>query len=257
MKSVPDDYYRRLQAIERDHWWRLGMTEIAAALLGPRLERGGSALDAGCGTGGLLAWLSATGRFDRLAGVDLSPEAIELAREAVPGADLRVMGLTGLPYADGAFDLVTLDDVLQHVHEDAVQPSLRELRRVLAPAGALLVRTNGGRRARRVRPDWRLYDRATLAGELEGAGFRVERLTHANMLLSLVGSARGRAPEAPTDTTCGIPSPGGGLSARVGRAILRLEARYLARPGRRLPFGHTLFALAVPQAVDPPRGPGQ
>lgn len=256
MKDVPGDYYRRLQAIERDHWWRTGMQEITAALLRGRLDGARlGVLDAGCGTGGFLAWLVERWSFERVAGVDLSDEAIALASDVLPGADLRVMGLTTLPFADGAFDLVTLNDVLQHVHEDVVLASLRELRRVLAPGGTLLVRTNGGRRARLERGDWRLYDEGSLRAELGRAGLHVDRATYANMLLSLVGSLRGCAPRAPTSSSCGVPKATGAVVTIVGRGVLGLEARFLRRPGRHLPFGHTLFAVARRSDVAGAAGP--
>ena len=57
MRGVPDDYYRRLHEVDTRHWWHLGMRSIEAVLLGDRLQRTGqSVLDAGCGTGGFLAW---------------------------------------------------------------------------------------------------------------------------------------------------------------------------------------------------------
>ena len=151
-----------------------------------------------------------------------------------------------IPFADASFDLVALNDVLQHVDERAVAASLGELRRVLKEGGALLVRTNGGRRARREREDWRLYDESLLREQLEAAGFRVERLTHANGVLSAWGAIRGKGPTAPTGTTCGIPSSPGALVNTIGSWLLGLEARYLRSPGRRLGFGHTLFAVATP-----------
>ncbi len=188
MKNVPADYYARLRAVEERHWWHTGMLEITGSLLRDRLAHGHlSLLDAGCGTGGFLAWASRTGAFDRLCGVDLSPEAVELARAAVPGAELHVAPVDAIPFGDASFDLVALNDVLQHVDERAVAASLGELRRVLKEGGALVVRTNGGRRARREREDWRLYDERLLREQLEVAGFRVERLTHANGVLSAWG----------------------------------------------------------------------
>lgn len=239
MEDVPHDYYGRLRQAEETHWWPAGMRRIAAALLAGRLS--GDLLDAGCGAGGFLAWAASEGTFGRLCGVDVSEEAIALARRAVPGADIRVAPVHELPFADGAFDVAILADVLQHVREDDVPHSLSELRRVLRPTGALLVRTNGGRSARRLRIDWRLYDRASLADELARGGFRVERLTHANLVPSLLG----REPEPPTESSCGIPTPAGALRSAVGSALLGLEARYLRAPGRSLPRGHTLFALAT------------
>jgi SAM-dependent methyltransferase len=248
VKDVRGDYYRRLHAVDTSHWWQRGMREIEAALLGERLRtRGQSLLDAGCGTGAFLAWAVSTGAFDRLCGADLSAEAIELAREVVPQADLRVAPLGRLPFEDGAFDLVALEDVLQHVDEGEVGAGLGELRRVLRRDGVLLVRTNGARRARRERPDWRVYDPDALAVELRRGGFRVLRLTYANAALSALAAVRGRVPRAPTPALDGIPAGASGAKEAAASRLLDLEARYLAKPGRRLPYGHTLVALAAPE----------
>jgi SAM-dependent methyltransferase len=242
VQDVPADYYRRLHEVDTHHWWHLGMRSIEAALLAGRM--GGSVLDAGCGTGGFLAWAAASGAFTRLCGVDISAEAIELARETVPSADLRVAPLDRIPFGDAEFDLVVSNDVLQHVPEASLDTSLKELRRVLRPGGTLLVRTNGDRHERRERHDWRAYDAGTLAADLRRAGFAVRRVTHANALLSLAAVARGVRPHAPTGTSSGIPPVEGGVKADIGRLLLELEARYLAGRTRRLPYGHTLFALA-------------
>ncbi len=238
MPNVPGDYYRRLRDAEEHHWWSDGMRAITASLLDGRLH--GVLLDAGCGAGGFLAWVREQGTFARLCGVDVSSEAVELARQAVPDAEIDVAPVHELPFADDSFDVVVLADVLQHVAERDVDSSLRELRRVLRPDGVLLVRTNGSRTGRRVRDDWRLYDARSLTDTLTRAGLRVDRLTHANMVLS----ALGREPAPPTESSCGIPAPAGRLRAAVGTGLLQAEARYLRVPGRSLPRGHTLFAVA-------------
>ena len=220
-----------------------GMREITGSLLGERLARPHqSLLDAGCGTGGFLGWASARGSFDRTCGVDVSPEAVALAREAVPGAEISVAPVDDLPFDAHAFDLVAMNDVLQHVEEADVTASIAEVLRVLRPDGALLVRTNGGRTMRRERSDWRLYDERSLRAELERGGFRILRTTYANLVLSLWGALRGKSPKAPSESTCGIPGPARSTSNAIGRAVLGQEARYLRGPGRRLPYGHTLFA---------------
>jgi SAM-dependent methyltransferase len=247
VKGVPPDYYRRLGEAERSHWFHRGMEGITAALLRDRLSRGGlDLLDAGCGAGGFLAFALGLGAFERLCGVDVSAEAIELARRNVPRVELHVAPLTAVPFEDVSFDVVTLNDVLQHVDEAEVEPSLRELRRVLRPGGTLLVRTNGGLRPSRPRSDWRLYNRAALAAELARGGFRVERTTYANVAVSLLRAARGLTPKAPTETTAGIPPPSGALARAVGSRLLALEASYLSRDGRTLPYGHTLLAVSTP-----------
>jgi SAM-dependent methyltransferase len=244
--GVPADYYRRIHRFEDEHFWYRGMRRITAAVLADELARPGlRVLDAGCGTGGFLRWLVDRASVTRAAGVDLAGDAIELARERVPEAELEVASLAAIPFTDGSFDLVVTNDVLQHVPEDEVERSLAELARVLVPGGTLLVHTNGSRRLRRERDDWRAYDTPSLGSALGTAGFRVERITYANTLLSLWGAARGRVPHAPSETTDGIPQslPSGFVTA-VGSALLGGEARWLARPSARLPYGHTLFALA-------------
>ena len=194
-----------------------------------------------------VAWQADLGGATSLAGVDLGAAAIELARRRVPEAELAVRPLIDLPFDDASFDLVLTNDVLQHVPEADVEASLAELRRVLAPGGALLLRTNGARTLRREREDWRAYDRRTLVEALRSAGLRCERVTYANTLLSLAAIVQQRTPHAPTDERHGIPTaPPSVIRAAVGRTVLRTEARWLARPGRTLPYGHTLFALAVP-----------
>jgi SAM-dependent methyltransferase len=245
--GIPADYYQRIFTFEERHWWYRGVRELSASVLGERLTvPGARVLDAGCGTGGFLRWLLDRGAFTAAAGIDIGSAAIELARWRVPEADLRVAPLHELPFGDASFDLVVTNDVLQHVPEDDVAASLLELRRVLAPDGTLLLRTNGARRLRRERADWRAYDRHTLVAELERAGFACERVTYVNFALSMYGTLRGRSPHAPTESGDGIPTREPGRFAdAVGSAVLRAEARWLARPGRSLPYGHTLIAVAA------------
>jgi SAM-dependent methyltransferase len=243
--TVPPDYYRALYEAEERHWWHRGMRAITVALLGSRLQRPGlRLLDAGCGTGGMLAWAIERAQPAEAAGVDVSEEALALAAKRAPGADLRRASVTGLPFADESFDLVLMNDVLQHVREDEVQSALGELRRVLAPSGSLLVRTNGGLRARRASAEWRVYDRVSVATTFKTAGLRCLRLTYANVVGSSWATLSGHSPQEPGEGMHGVPEPTEGRADALMERLLHLEARYLARPGRSLPYGHTLFALA-------------
>ncbi|MDX6666771.1 MAG: hypothetical protein QOK04_151 [Solirubrobacteraceae bacterium] len=242
--ALPDDYHPRIRQVEQRHWWHVGMRRISAALLGERVQRDARLLDAGCGTGGFLRWALAQWPIAHASGVDISDAAIELARDQVPTVELGVAPLRALPFEAASFDLVVANDVLQHVDESQVAASVAELRRVLAPGGTLLVRTNGARRALADRPDWRVYDAETLRAVLEQGGLRCERLTHANVVGSLWAAARGQKLQSPKGESHGIPAIPGPAQQLIGGRALAAEARYLRKPGRSLPFGHTLFAVA-------------
>lgn len=246
--GVPPDYYERIADVDERHWWYRGMLTIECALLGERLSRSGQKLlDAGCGSGGTLRWAIDSGFFASVAGVDLGSHAIEIARQRVPQAQLHVAPLRDLPFADASFDLVVSHDVLQHLHEREIEESLGELRRVLTRKGALLLRTNGSRSVRRERDDWRAYNREALEQTLRRGGFVCERITYANLVVSLLAAARRRSPHAPSATHHGVPPVDeGSIKRAIGSRLLAAEARWLAPPGRSLPFGHSLLAVAVP-----------
>jgi ubiquinone/menaquinone biosynthesis C-methylase UbiE len=85
-------------------------------------------LDAGCGEGFVVSYLLQGN--DRLAitGIDCSPQAIEMARQMVPGVLFNVGDLREMPYSDDSFDLVMCLEVLEHLPDP--HKGLRELRRV-------------------------------------------------------------------------------------------------------------------------------
>jgi SAM-dependent methyltransferase len=95
----------------------------------------GTALDAACGTGRHARWLAARGY--RLIGVDASAEMLDVARTALPEADLRLGDLTALPVETASVDLVVCALALTHC-EDLREP-VAELARVLRPDGRLVV----------------------------------------------------------------------------------------------------------------------
>jgi ubiquinone/menaquinone biosynthesis C-methylase UbiE len=245
--GIPADYYTRIHRFEQDHFWYRRMRDMVSSFLGDRLlQPGVQVLDAGCGTGGFLRWVLDANPRASAAGVDVGADAIDLARTRVPEAELAATPVRALPFSDERFDVVVTKDVLQHVPEEDVQLSLREMHRVLKPGGTLFLHTNGSRRLRRERHDWRAYDIPTVRRELEAAGFRCERSTYANFALSSWAALRGRLPHAPTETTDGVPQrdPSPFVSA-VGTWALGVEARWLRRPTATLPDGHTILCLAT------------
>ncbi|RPH96512.1 MAG: class I SAM-dependent methyltransferase [Lysobacterales bacterium] len=101
------------------------------------LVRGRVVLDAACGEGygaRLLATAAA-----RVTGVDLSAAAVEHARGRyrLPNLSFEAADCRRLPFADGSFDCVVSFETLEHLADQ--DDLLREFRRVLQPAGFLLI----------------------------------------------------------------------------------------------------------------------
>lgn len=128
---------------------RLGFTDAYETILRQALQeddlkagdRPLRVLDAGIGTGGLSAALAKARSLPfALAGIDLSPrmlcEADRHLRDAGLSADLHLGDVQDLPFEDGAFDLVMVAHVLEHLADP--HRALAEMVRVLKPGGMLL-----------------------------------------------------------------------------------------------------------------------
>jgi len=104
-----------------------------------RLARAKRVLDAGCGAGYGSAELADVA--ESVTAIDIAPAAVEYARAhyALPNLAFEQASCTQLPYADGAFDLVVAFEVIEHLEN--WRDFLQEVRRVLAPAGQLIVST--------------------------------------------------------------------------------------------------------------------
>jgi len=97
-------------------------------------ENGNKVLDVGCGTGQVVHYLSKLG-FEAY-GVDISPIAIQKARQNRPGI-FKTMEDDKIPFPDNFFDSVGCYDVLEHT----LHPSelIDEMIRVLKPNGKIVI----------------------------------------------------------------------------------------------------------------------
>jgi len=97
-------------------------------------------LDVGCGTGEGIRYLARRVKRGFLAGLDLSPQMIEVARRKLPDQsrmDLKVGDAEQLPWPDSFFDQAMSTFTLHHCpHPDR---ALGEIQRVLKPGGCLFL----------------------------------------------------------------------------------------------------------------------
>ena len=111
----------------------------AEALRRIGLSSGQSVLEVGCGSGVFLELAERRGAA--VAGIDASEALAELARDRVPGADVRVGDMEHLPYADASFDVVC--GFNSFFFADDMTAALREAARVARPGAAVVAQVWG------------------------------------------------------------------------------------------------------------------
>ena len=113
-------------------------------------RRPAAVLDAGCGTGRMIGHLMSLDAELEIAGSDLSPEMLEVARSAHPDLELVVGDNADLPFDDGRFDGVLAWYSTIHTPPHRLGPVYAEFHRVLRPGGALLLGFQAGTGERRI-----------------------------------------------------------------------------------------------------------
>lgn len=240
------EFYAEYYRIEDKHWWFVGRRHVLLTILDKYIKRNAQSsrriLDVGCGTGTMLGYLA---RYGQAQGIDADEEAVRFCRERGV-ANVQLVTTPTLPFEDGAFDLITILDVLEHIDDDA--GTLRELYRLLRPGGALLVSVPAYRflwgAQDEISNHKRRYTASQLRGRLSGAGFQVRRLSYFNtFLFPAIAGIRILRPYRPgtadlkSDFTMTKPGAANALLSR----IFALEAPLVSRVD--LPFGVSIVAL--------------
>ena len=112
----------------QDRRWKRRLVRLAAP------GRGIHALDLATGTGDIAFAMAARGA--RVAGLDLTPRMIELARAKGNGPRFLVGDMLALPFPAASFDVVTTGYGLRNVPN--LMTAIEEIHRVLKPGGQLL-----------------------------------------------------------------------------------------------------------------------
>lgn len=106
--------------------------------------KGKEVLDLGCGVGFFSDLCRAGGAW--VASMDFSLEALGFCREEYAGAlHLIQADATRLPFPDGAFDVVLMNDIIEHLTAEMGRAMLEETHRVLRKGGYCILDTDNER----------------------------------------------------------------------------------------------------------------
>ncbi|MDH4183107.1 MAG: methyltransferase domain-containing protein [Nitrospinota bacterium] len=131
--------YAQLRQVKRSHKYRLWRRAHEAMRI---LETFGPkplslVADLGCADGAMMRTLS--GRFGQTSfiGVELGPELAQIARQAMPQAQIIRGNIAQLPLAPGRFSAAVATAVIEHLPDQ--QLAFNQIFDILQPGGALVV----------------------------------------------------------------------------------------------------------------------
>lgn len=182
--------YDRMAELDELHWWYRARRDILADLIARRIAPPADAriLEIGCGTGHNLAMLGGFGRVDA---IEVDGAARDIASKRLGRAVMNapLPALTGVE--DGAYDLIAILDVLEHVEAD--RAALEGMARKLKAGGRLLITVPAHpwmwSAHDVVNHHKRRYTKGTLREVIGAAGLRLELLSWFNSLLFPLAAA--------------------------------------------------------------------
>lgn len=235
--------YDRMAEIDRDHWWFVARRRIIARLIERHRPKAGPLriLEVGAGTGSNLDMLKGFGTVDA---IEPDDDARAFA-EARSGLTIKGGYLPDVPIDDGAYDLIVLLDVLEHIPRDV--EALACLRAKLAPGGKILVTVPGApwmwSAHDVVHHHQRRYTAEHLGRVFREAGLRPRFCTHFNSLLfPLIATVR-LANKLLGRDSADDAMPPAPLNAAL-KAVFGAERYWVASLS--IPFGVSMAMVAEP-----------
>lgn len=235
--------YQQMRSLEDQHWWFSGRRQIVGQMLASiDLPKQTRILDAGCGTGGNLNFLS---QFGEVTGVELDDGAAALARERGSWPILKGSLPDKMPFAEQQFDLIVLLDVLEHIDDDST--SLRTLQNLLAPGGYMVLTVPAFPFLWSPHDEEhhhkRRYRSAGLQEVIKSAGLRLQYISYFNTwlfpLVAAIRLVRRLFPASEVGRDVELPKP---AVNRMLKALFSSERHWIGR--HRMPFGVSLLAVA-------------
>lgn len=239
--------YKIIYNIEHNYWWYVGLRKLVFASLDRFIQnkRNSMLLDAGCGTGSILGTCNGYSTY----GIDISEEALKFCRLRNLKNILKG-SICSLPFKDNTFNIIISLDVLYHLQVSDDLKTLKEMYRVTAQNGILLLNLPAYDFLKSMHDKMihtrQRYTLRDLRDKVEKAGFSIEIITYRNTLLfPLIALMRivkkYLSPDKRKIESDVKPLPV--LINKLLQYILLLENRLIIG-GLSLPFGLSIFCVA-------------
>jgi SAM-dependent methyltransferase len=145
-----------------------------------QLRGKGKVADLGCGPGQIAAYLRQRG-LDVI-GVDLSEAMVEVGKQTFPGVEFCTGDMLALDVPSSSWAGIVAFYAIVHLSPEEVPIAARELHRVLAPGGSLLISFHVGEErvrleewyGQKVDLEWIFFSEKWVEEELVRAGFTID-----------------------------------------------------------------------------------
>lgn len=205
--------------------------------------RPGRVLDAGCGSGTLLAVVA--DEFSELVGVDFAEDNVREALQRFAGWPNVAISQVDLARDDvarlgaGSFDTVLTTDVMEHIQDD--RQFVRRMASLLVPGGRLIIKVPAlpvlYGSIDEASGHFRRYNRPMMRERLESAGLAVRHVGYMNLPGALLYFVRCRLQKRRSEFSATVS---GGISRYNSIMPLLAAAERVVPP----PFGLSLIAAA-------------
>jgi SAM-dependent methyltransferase len=137
--------YAAMAKCEKELWWYKCLHELTLKKINRIAGKNAIILDAGCGTGGMLAQLTRQG-FMNTSGFDLSTDAIDYTVRN-GSSNVRLLNILDCDraYSLNSFDVIICHDILCLLNDGEDKVAFEKLVSLLKPGGSLIINLPAGR----------------------------------------------------------------------------------------------------------------
>lgn len=171
-------YFERLSRLEADNFWFQSRNRLIIWAIQHYFPKGNNFFEIGCGTGFVLSAIERNFPSYSLYGSEISSAGLPFAKERLKKAHLFQMDARQIPFKN-EFDIIGAFDTLEHIAEDDLV--LSQIYKALSVGGGIILTVPQHpflwSRWDEMSRHKRRYSRPDLLNKVQGAGFRVLRIT--------------------------------------------------------------------------------